>query len=225
MTVGPLVRAWGFGTETTTSEPPEAEVMDRLSQLTGPDRLRLDPGGTQVAKAHPGVSVDLSAVAKGYALELAARGVQRMGGSDFALEVGGEVRAHGRRPDGGGWRVAIEAPTPDARTIFRTVELLDEAIATSGDYRNFAEIEGVPVSHLIDPRSGAPVTWRGFSVSVLHAEAAFADAWATALSVLGPEEGLALANRLGLSVVFVVPSGTGRFEAAATEDLAARLQS
>ncbi|MCK5448771.1 MAG: FAD:protein FMN transferase, partial [Gemmatimonadetes bacterium] len=141
-----------------------------------------------------------------------------------ALEVGGEVRAHGSRPDGAPWRVAVEAPTPGSRTIFRVVDLRDEAIATSGDYRNFREIDGVRYAHLIDPRSALPVPWQGFSVSVLHVQAARADAWATALSVLGPTEGLAVADSLGLAALFVVGKETGGYEARYTDAMAARLE-
>ncbi|MGB5302737.1 MAG: FAD:protein FMN transferase, partial [Gemmatimonadota bacterium] len=127
-------------------------------------------------------------------------------------------------PDGEPWKVAVEAPTPGYRTVFRVLDLRDEAIATSGDYRNFHEIDGVRYSHLLDPRSGLPIPWQGFSVSVLHREAARADAWATALSVLGPDEGLALADSLGLAALFVVRGGTGGYEARYTAAMASRLE-
>lgn len=225
VTVGPLVEAWGFGPEgVAPAGRPPAATLDSLRPVIGLNRIGLDTRRGTVTKMGPGVVLDLSAVAKGYALDLAADGVQRMGGTDFALEVGGEVRAHGERPDDTGWRVAIEAPNPGSRTVFRVLELRDQAVATSGDYRNYVEIDGTRYSHLLDPRSGEPVPWRGFSVSVLHTEAALADAWATALSVLGPDEGLALAEKLGLSVVFVVPSETGRFEIRYTGAAGERLQ-
>jgi thiamine biosynthesis lipoprotein len=225
VTVGPLVAAWGFGPD-GTDEPtrPSQAVLDSLSPRTGLDRIRVDvPGGT-ATKLEPGVVVDLSAVAKGYALDVGAEGVLRMGATDFALEVGGEARGQGSRPDGNPWRVAVEAPTPRARTVFRVLELRDEAIATSGDYRHFFEIEGVRYGHILDPRSGNPVQWQGYSVSVLHPEAARADAWATALSVLGPDEGLGLAESLGLTALFVVRVEDGRYEARHTSDLADRIE-
>ncbi len=224
VTVGPLVAAWGFGPGGAPDRAPTASALDRLRPLLGLDRIHLDARRGSAMKTHPGVQLDLSAIAKGYALDLAAAGVRRMGGSDFALEVGGEVRAHGVRPDGTAWRVAIETPTPESRTIFRVLELRDQAVATSGDYRNFIEVDGTRFSHLLDPRSGSPIPWRGFSVSVVHSEAAQADAWSTALSVLGPDEGLALAERLELSVVFVVPSEDGRFELRYTGDVGRQLQ-
>jgi thiamine biosynthesis lipoprotein len=104
------------------------------------------------------------------------------------------------------------------------LDLRDEAIATSGDYRNFHESGGVRYSHLLDPRSGLPIPWQGFSVSVLHPEAVRADAWATALSILGPDAGLVLADSLGLAVLFVVQGETGRYEARPTPAMAGRLE-
>jgi len=226
VTVAPLVTAWGFGPEGTEEPgPPPPPVRDSLRARVGLDRLQLDVEAGTAAKSLPGVAVDLSAVAKGYALDLAAEGVIRMGADAFALEVGGEARAYGVRPDGSWWRVAVEAPTPESRTIFRVLELRNEAIASSGDYRNFYEVDGIRYGHILDPRSGRPVRWQGYSVSVLHPEAARADAWATALSVLGPDEGLALAESFGLSALFVVQVEGGRHEARYTAAMAGRLES
>jgi thiamine biosynthesis lipoprotein len=225
ITVAPLVDAWGFGPGPADSpRPPSAATVSRLRSLIGLDRLNVDSREGTVAKARPGVVVDLSAIAKGYAMDVAAEGVVRMGAAAFALEVGGEVRARGERPDDTPWRVAVEAPTPGSRSVFRVLDLRDEAIATSGDYRNFHEIDGIRYSHLLDPRSGLPIPWQGFSVSVLHREAARADAWATALSVLGPDEGLDLADALGLAVLFVVPDEVGSYEARYTAAMASRLK-
>lgn len=225
VTVGPLVTAWGFGPDGVDGPArPSLAVLDSLGPRIGLDRIRVDVDRGTARKLHPGVVVDLSAVAKGYALDVGAEGVLRMGATDFALEVGGEARGQGSRPDGSPWRVAVEAPTPDSRTIFRVLELRDEAVATSGDYRNFFEIDGVRHGHVLDPRSGRPVRWQGYSVSVLHPEAARADAWATALSVLGPDEGLGLAESLGLTALFVVQVEEGRYVARYTSDLADRME-
>lgn len=225
ITVAPLVEAWGFGPGgADPPRPPSAEVVDRLRHLVGLDRLQVDTRAGTAAKADAGVVVDLSAIAKGYALDVAAQGVVRMGAGAFALEVGGEVCALGVRPDGSPWLVAVEAPTPESRTVFRVLSLRDEAVASSGDYRNFYEIDGVRYGHILDPRSGLPVRWQGYSVSVVHPEAARADAWATALSVLGPDEGLALAESLGLSALFVVQVEGARYEARYTADMAGRLE-
>jgi thiamine biosynthesis lipoprotein len=225
VTVGPLVDAWGFGPrEVELPRPPPAEVTNRLRPLIGLDRLQLDARAGTAAKADPRVVVDLSAIAKGYALDVAAEGVLRMGATDFALEVGGEVRARGQRPDGSPWRVAVEAPTPGARSIYRVIDLGNEAAATSGDYRNYYEADGVRYGHILDPRSGLPIPWQGFSVTVVHPEAGRADAWATALSVLGPDEGFGLADSLGLAVLFVVPADAGGYRTLSTAAMAERLE-
>jgi thiamine biosynthesis lipoprotein len=224
VTVGPLVVAWGFGPGAgdRTPEPPGQALLDSLRGRVGLDRIRIDSEHSTAAKTVPDVEVDLSAVAKGYAVDQAASGVAALGVPDFALEVGGEVRASGRRPDGTGWTVAVEAPVPDMRSVYRVLQLRDEAVATSGDYRDFYEIGGVRYAHIIDPRTGRPVRWKGFSVTVVHREAARADAWATALAVLGPDEGFSLAEREGLAVLFVLQTD-GRLEARATAPMEARL--
>ncbi|MDP2470905.1 MAG: FAD:protein FMN transferase [Candidatus Palauibacterales bacterium] len=225
VTVAPLVDAWGFGPRgREQAAPPSSDMLSDLRSLVGLDRLRVDARAGTAAKADPRVVVDLSAIAKGYAMDRAAEGVQRMGATDFALEVGGEVRARGTKPDGSPWRVAVEAPTPGSRTVFHLIDLGNEAAATSGDYRNFYEMDGVRYGHIIDPRSGLPVRWKGYSVTVLHREAARADAWATALSVLGPEEGLRLADSLGLAALFVLPAANGGFVARPTAPMAGRLE-
>jgi thiamine biosynthesis lipoprotein len=225
VTVAALVDAWGFGP--AGGDPPRRptpEILEQLRPLVGLDRLMVDSRAGTATKIAAGVVVDLSAIAKGYALDVAAEGVVRMGAGAFALEVGGEVRACGARPDGAAWRVAVEAPTPGSRSIFRVLDLHDEAIATSGDYRNFREIDGIRYGHIVDPRSGLPVPWQEYSVSVLHPEAARADAWATALSVLGPVEGLSLADSLGLVALFVVRGEGGDFEARPTAEMVERLE-
>ncbi|MCA9511567.1 MAG: FAD:protein FMN transferase [Myxococcales bacterium] len=205
VTVGPLVDAWGFGSE-GRREPPAGPVLRALRERTGWRKLALGPLGRTVRKSRPDVRVDLSAVAKGYAVDLVARGLESAGRERFLLEVGGELRASGERPGGGAWRVAIEAPDApaDARRVHRVVELRDVSMATSGDYRNYYERDGRRLSHTIDPRTGHPIEHRLASVSVIHPEAAWADAWATALDVLGPEEGYSLAASKGLPAYFLV---------------------
>ena len=224
VTVAPLVYSWGFGPGSpATGGPPALSKLDSLRSLVGFDRILLDLQAGTAAKANPAVAVDLSAVAKGYAVDRAADGIARLGVTDFALEVGGEVRASGLRPDGAPWRVAVEAPLVGSRAILRVLEVRNEAVATSGDYRNFFDVEGTRYAHIIDPRTGRPVGWKGFSVTVLHSDAARADAWATALSVLGPHEGLVLAKAQGLAALFVITREDGSFEVLVTRSLQDRL--
>ena len=129
---------------------------------------------------------------------------------DYLVEIGGEVRARGQSPAGRAWRVAVEVPLAGERKPYTLVELDGRAVSTSGDYRDFRIVDGHRVSHTIDPRTGAPVTHGLASVCVVHPSAAYADAYATALMVLGPEEGLATASRLGLAVLLIERAGDGK---------------
>ncbi len=219
-------------TDADTSGPdaaPPADSPGRVSDagdLTAPDpaterwrlqreraRRRVDYRGValdletrSVQKRPPDLEIDLSAIAKGYAVDRVSELLHAAGHRDFLVEVGGELRASGERPGGGPWRVAIERPEPGARVIHAVAPLADQALATSGDYRNFRVEAGERRSHLVDPRRGAPISGALASVSVMHESAMWADAWATALMVLGPEAGLRLAEQQGLAVYMIVRS-------------------
>jgi thiamine biosynthesis lipoprotein len=206
-TVGPLVDAWGFGPEDVT--PPDSASSAALRKLVGFTRLVPDLESGTLAKTHPEVRIDLSGVAKGFAAERIGIALRELGYENALVDVGGELRAVGTHMDGRPWRVALEGPGAASPGPLGTVDLVDEAVATSGDYRNFYEDRGVLYAHIIDPRSGSPIPYRGFSVSVVHPDAAIADAWATALTVLGPDEGFELAEREGLAAVFTWRSPEG----------------
>jgi thiamine biosynthesis lipoprotein len=211
VTVAPLVAAWGFGARGAPGRPADPAIVDSARARVGFERLHVAPDGSSLAKDDPRLEIDLSAIAKGYGVDRAAEGLAAIGLASFAIEVGGEVRARGRKPDGSSWSVGIEAPDPDSRRIYRSVDLDDAAIATSGDYRNWYDSDGNRFAHIVDPRTGRPVPWIGFSVTVVHSSATHADAWATGVSVLGPEAGLELADQEGLAVLFVLPDGRGGY--------------
>ena len=137
------------------------------------------------------------------------------------VDGGGEVRARGTNQRGSPWSLGIEKPVETGRTLQRTVRLSDESLATSGDYRNYYEENGVRLSHTIDPRTGRPVAHSLASVSVIHPICMYADAYATALMALGPEDGLAWAEEQGLAALFIVRVG-GEFEERATAKFADR---
>jgi thiamine biosynthesis lipoprotein len=207
VTVAPLVEAWGFGPGGDIGgrigPRPRGPELARLRERVGYQLLLLDATNGTVAKTHPGTRIDLSAIAKGYAVERVAAGLAELGLTRFLVEVGGELEARGTGPGGRPWRVGIEQPGDGAPGVWGSVTLTDGAIATSGDYRDYYEEDGVRYAHIVDPRSGLPLPMRGVSVTVLHARAALADAWATALTVLGPEEGLEVARREGLAAIFL----------------------
>ena len=202
ITVGPLVARWGFGNRAQIADPPSQDEINKLLSHMGARGLRTGRGNTKnggfLRKASPETQIDLSAIAKGYGVDHVAAGIFVLGREDFLVEIGGEVRASGARPGGGAWRVAIEKPNDEGRAIQSVIELRDQSMATSGDYRIFYRHEGRRISHTIDPRTGRPVEDGPASSTAIHESATVADTWATALMVLG-EDGLELAASQGVA--------------------------
>jgi NosR/NirI family nitrous oxide reductase transcriptional regulator len=196
VTVGAMVKLWGFGPAPRRSEPPANPEVDGLRASVGWQKLEVLDG--MLRKEDPRTEVDLSCLAEGWAIDHLTGILQRRGYTNLLVEVGGEIRAMGR------WTIAIEHPA-------RSCVLSNEAIGTSGTYRQNYKVGTGPgeVSHLIDARTGRPVTHQTVSVSVRHAECMRADAWATALNVLGVEQGMPVAERLKLAAQFVVKEPNG----------------
>lgn len=214
VTIGPLVDAWGFGPVGPRKVLPTSAEIARLREAIGPDRIELNPASLTVRKTRPEVRCDLSSVVPGYAAdrlwtELADRGFR-----DFLVDVGGEVRTRGRNAAGAPWQVAIERPELHGEAIQRMVAISNLAITTAGDYRKYREVDGQRVAHILDPRTGRPLTHRLASVTVIDALAVRADAFDTALMVLGPDEGMALATRLNLAALFIERTANGFSERA-----------
>lgn len=206
-TIGPLVNLWGFGPESVDGPPDSAAQQAALARV-GWQRVRLD--SSQRAVQQPGeLYLDLSATAKGYAVDKVSDWLAQRGVPAALVEIGGELRAFGVKADGQPWRVAIEAAAVGRREVAEVISLTDMAVATSGDYRNFHLQQGRRRSHLIDPRRGEPVTHGIVSVTVLDAECLVADGLATAFSVLDPDEGLALATAEDLAVRWVIADEQG----------------
>jgi thiamine biosynthesis lipoprotein len=206
-TVSPLVNLWGFGPVRSDAKIPPADAISRVRAEIGFDALALDATDNTLRSQLPR-QLDLSAVAKGYAVDRLAAILIEAGLSDFLVEVGGELVAKGTKFEDVPWRVAIESPDPVNRGIFKALSLRDKAVATSGDYRNFFESNGQRYSHTLDPRTGSPVDHTTVSVTVLADTAMVADGWATALNVLGLDEGLKLANERGLAALFISRTDT-----------------
>jgi thiamine biosynthesis lipoprotein len=216
ITIGPLVDAWGFGPGGRTVDAPTEDDLATLLETTGSRHLTFDVSASTLSKHRRAVRIDLSSIAKGHAVDLVADALVSEGVGRFMVEVGGELRVHGRNPDGAPWRIAIEQPTRGGRAVHSVVAVTGGALATSGDYRSYRSLGESTMSHIIDPRTGRPVTHALASVSVIDERCVRADAWATALLVLGPEDGPALAERLGLAALFITRSPTGAFEERAT---------
>ncbi len=201
-TVGPLVNAWGFGPHQRAFEPPSPSAIEAARTRCGWRRVQLD-AQHQAALQPGGAYLDLSSIAKGYGVDRAAMALDALGITQYLVEVGGELRARGKRPDGQPWRVAIEVPdASDDHAL--ALPLRDHSIATSGDYRRHAGNGDERYAHTIDPRTGRPVRNGLASVTVLHPGCMEADALATALTVLGEEEGLAYARRHELAALFIL---------------------
>ncbi len=215
-TVLPLVEAWGFGATEATHPPSDDLIRGLLDGVVGCDKLVIESSSSATShtlrKAVPAASCDLSAVAKGYAVDRVARALEQVGITNYMVEIGGEVHVRGVNATGVPWRIGIQSPDAGNPGIQRVVSLVDRSMATSGDYRNFRVEDGKRYSHIIDPRTGRPITHGLASVSVLHKECAWADAYATAIMVLGPEAGFDFADEHGLEVFMIVHDGDGFVE-------------
>ena len=219
ITVGPLVDAWGFGPDPQTRTEPSSEQLAALRERVGLAKLNIQAEPPQLAKTVAGLRIDLSAIAKGHGCDRIAGLLDAEGLTNYMVEIGGEVRVRGHNPGGEPWKIGVEKPTATAgegRVVQQLLRVSEVAVATSGDYRNYWEKEGVRYSHTLDARTGRPIEHRLASVTVVHPDsAAEADGWATALNVLGPEEGLAVAEAEGIAAYFLIRSGEG-FEAKAS---------
>ncbi|MDG2221090.1 MAG: FAD:protein FMN transferase [Rubripirellula sp.] len=213
ITVEPLVNAWNFGPAARTSDPPGDAQIEQLRQWVGFEKLavRLDPPALK--KTHPKLEIDLSSIAKGYAADEVVRMLAEHGADNVFVEIGGEVRTAGNKA-GQWWKVGIQLPDAVSDTVMIAHALStggddDQAMATSGDYRNFFESDGVRYSHTLDPATGRPVTHALASVSVVAGSCMAADAWATAMNVLGAERGKLIAEREKLNVLLVSRQADG----------------
>lgn len=206
ITVGPLVELWGFGPKLQPVRIPAAPDLAEARKRVGMHLLRLDPDHTMIRKEIGSLRLDLSAIAKGYAVDKVSELLSAAGLHHHLVEIGGEIVAKGAKANGEPWQIAMEKPEAKAREIGRVVAVKDMAIATSGSYRNYFEEEGIRYSHTIDPQTGRPITHHLVSVSVAAPSCMAADAWATALMVLGLEEGSRLAEKFGLAASFTEKS-------------------
>ena len=204
--VGRLVNAWGFGA--AGSIPDKEAIRVALQERPAPTHtaLELDAPGARVRK-HAQFDLDLSGIAKGFAVDEMMRTVKAFGISDGLVGLDGELEASGTKPDGTPWRVAVEKPDYELRSPLGVIELQDAAVATSGDYRHWVEIGGTRLSHTMDRARGGPVDNGIASASVVASNCMEADAWATALMVLGPTDGKALAEKYGIDALLVERSG------------------
>lgn len=216
VTLGPLIDLWGFGpgksggsvqqkgvAPAPNKVPTDAAISAAMARV-GQDRLlTLDSATRQLSKAQPGININLGAIAKGYGVDAVAQVLTESGMTHYMVEIGGDLVTRGKNPQGEPWRIGIERPVITPGNVQRVVPLTNQGLATSGDYRNYFDDNGVRYSHIIDPQTGRPVTHQTTSVTVIAPNATLADGWATAMLVLGEQAGLDIANRHDLAVLFI----------------------
>ncbi|MCL5049878.1 FAD:protein FMN transferase [Aliidiomarina maris] len=207
-TVGGLVNLWGFGPEgRVTSRPSQSELESRLEQV-GYHFVHLDTDAQTVTRSSD-VFVDLSGIAKGYAVDAVSQYLNQQGITNHLVNIGGDIYASGQRTADMRWRVGIEAPVNDRQVVQHILPIQDVAMLGSGDYRNYFESEGVRYSHTIDPTTGEPIAHKLAAVTVLGDNATDADGFASAILVLGPERGLAFANHHNIAALLIVREADG----------------
>jgi thiamine biosynthesis lipoprotein len=225
ITVGPLVELWGFGPkseELPNNVPGEQHIKDVL-QNTGFEHIEFNLENNGIVKKKP-VTLDLSGIAKGYAVDKVAELLLYAGYRHFMVEIGGELRLQGHSPRGTPWTIAIEQPDAGGfGEAYQAVNVSDAGMATSGDYRNYFEKEGKRYSHTIDPANGYPIDHKLASVTVIAQTSAYADGLATAISVMGSEKGLQLAQQQDLAIYMIIKTEQG-FDSIASDAFKPYLQ-
>lgn len=206
LTLGPLLDLWGFGPQSRGERVPSAEQIAAARAVVGHRYLSIQ--GEQLCK-DAAVQLDLNSIAAGYSVDRIGQRLVELGVQSYVLDITGELKALGRKPDGEPWRIAIEAPRDDRQVAQKVLELDGLGVSTSGDYRNYFERDGQRYSHTLDPQTGAPIRHRLAAVTVLDPSALRADGLSTLLMVLGPERGFAHAERAGIAAFFVTHTDQG----------------
>lgn len=204
--VGDLVEAWGFGPGASSVTEQPLDTLAPRSALSANAALTVDTQRHQVRKRAP-LQLNLNAIAKGFGVDELARCLDGFGLTDYLVGIDGEMRARGSKPDAQPWVVAIEKPCRGVREVMGVMELCDAAIATSGDYRHWIDVKGRHYAHTMNPATGAPLCNSVAAVTVVAASCMLADAWATALMVLGESEGPRVAQARGMDALFVLREG------------------
>ncbi len=219
ITVGPLVNLWGFGPDPMKYiAPDDGEVAEKLLKV-GSRFLLFDEKTQKIKKKIPELYLDLSGIAKGYAVDQVGLLLEKLGVSNYMIEIGGELRLKGKNSQNKPWRIAIEKPSSERQTIQKVLPLSNVSLATSGDYRNFFEVNGVRFSHTIDPRTGKPIKHKLASITILSDTTMKADALATALMVLGADEGYKVAEKENIAALFIIKIKGGFVEKASSSFL------
>ena len=204
ITIGPLVNLWGFGPDKVENRIPSDQIIESVKENTGFQKILLDKLNKKILKSNPNLYMDLSGIAKGFAVNKIALYLDKKGFKNYLIEIGGELMGKGRNKDKEIWQIGIENPNSNSDTIRHIVQLKNMAMATSGNYKKYFEKDGIRYSHTINPVTGKPIKHKLASVTVLDYSATNADALATAFMVLGPEKALLLANSLKIPIYLII---------------------
>ena len=200
LTLEPLLDLWGFGPQSRGQQVPDAAAIADVLQRIGLQHVRIE--GEQLCKDID-LQLEFNSIAAGYAVDQVSAYLRSQGIHNYLVEITGELQARGHKPDGSSWRIGVEAPREDRQVAQQVLNIDGWSVSTSGDYRNYYEENGVRLSHTLDPRTGHPVSHALAAVTVLHESALQADGLSTLLMVLGPEQGLAYAEKEQLAALFV----------------------
>lgn len=206
ITVGPIVNLWGFGPNFIPSKIPTASEINKVKKNLGNKNITIDLANSFVKKSVPDLYCDLSSIAKGFGVDRVALYLEKLGYDNYMVEIGGEVRTKGRNDKNEDWKIGISTPLSDG--LQKIIAISGVSVATSGDYLNYFEEDGVRYSHLINPKTGSPIKHNLASVTVVHEECSFADAYATTINVMGPEIGYEFAIKKKLPVFMIVREGS-----------------
>lgn len=219
ITLGPVIETWGFGAPASGLSTPKDTALETAMANVGQDKLSVS--NTNLQKSNPATQMYLSSIGKGYGVDYVANVMAQAGLRDFMVEIGGDLYVSGSNADALSWKIGIESPDLLSRDVVEVAKASDMGMATSGDYRNFFEEDGTRFSHILDPKTGRPVTHNTTSVTVLAENAMLADAWATGLLAMGAERGIALSNDLGIAALFIERGAEGAHIKTATEAFSA----
>ena len=204
ITIGPLVNLWGFGSDKVENKIPSDEIIKSVKENTGFQKILLDKTHMKILKSNPNLYIDLSSIAKGFAVDKIALYLDKKKFKNYLIEIGGEIIAKGENAEKKVWQIGIENPNGNNEIIKHTIQLNNMAMATSGNYKNYFKKDDISYSHIIDPATGKPVEHKLASVTVLNHSAMNADALATGFMVLGPEKTLSLANNLKIPIYLII---------------------
>jgi thiamine biosynthesis lipoprotein len=201
--ISPLIELWGFGTK-TKYQTPDSITLKKTKGHTGYKLLEIQNEPPALKKQNGLLRIDLSAIAKGFAVDKISQYLSNQGITNYLVEIGGEVRTKGLNHSGKKWQIAIERPDSNSNVVSNILDLSNQAVATSGDYRNYYVKNGQRFSHILNPRTGYPIKHKLAAVTVVHDSAMLADAYATALMVMGEEQGKQFSKAQGLSVYMII---------------------